>query len=184
MILEALFVLVTNFSYPTENKVGIPTRGGLIQVDDKRKVYETQFAEFSINPWEFFDKYPKDHVYIILDGSFPGGSPPYRGRGIILSKAGDSILVQFEDFQTATLKDAFTIRPDRKDIRLALHVNKGWIAVWAYQDELLGFRVTDIPDNNKEAVSLLVIGATSDFSGARPDASLTIKNLRLGRFSY
>lgn len=178
-------IFITDFNYTgVSNTVGVPTRGGAIWVDDKRKAGETQFSVFDIDPWGFFDKYPEDHIYVLLDAGFPGGHVPYTGRGIILSKHGTSLGVWFENFRNAELFEGVVIPAmPREPFQVIVHVNDSHVAFWIKQGGNQWFKSVGMLSNNTTLVSLLVVGATSDFSGPlRPPATFPVNNVRFGRF--
>jgi len=158
--------------------IGVPCRGGAVWVDVKSKPEETQFTVFKLDAIDFLTLYPEDHAFVLIDAAFPGGNVPYTGRGIICAKQGESLTFWFENFRNQQLTYAFTT-PAKNDIQIILHASSGGVAAWA-DDQ---YAYVDMPTNNDGKVGLIIVGGTTDYSQQTKPAQITVRNLRMGRFS-
>jgi len=173
---------VSQWESEAVTKFGVPCLGAHTLVDLKRLPNQTQFIKVDLDLRDFFEKHPADHAFIIVDGSLPGPDQdtpvPYRGSGIAIFKVGSTYVVYFENFNTAALTPAFTIPADQYSF--VVHVNEGGMAAWAFKDtNQIAYADTQMPANNPENLSLILIGG---ISGSTP-AQIGISKQWMGRFT-
>ncbi|MBL8518174.1 MAG: hypothetical protein JNM76_14530 [Betaproteobacteria bacterium] len=173
----------------------VPMRGGLLLVDAKRAPDETQWLRFRLKVNDYFETWPQDHIFILLDGYFnfsPNPAVPYAARGIILDRHG----VYIENFVNQQLTGFKPVAwvPGRT-YEIIVHANSagvaGWVAeiIWhnwfgELRHELV-YTAAYLPDQTPaQRVSLIVIGALSDFTANPPGtrSRLEVSRIEHGRF--
>lgn len=174
--------------------LNVPFRGGLLLLDEKRGPNKVQWIKFDLKVNDYFEKFPKDHIYVLVDSLFnfePNPAVPYAGRGIIIDKDG----IYFENF---TNQQLFSFKPLKLDpnstYTVIVHAAKDGVASWVFRkdtifgapfDNPLHYDYHPLPDPVPNSrISTIVIGALTDFSGTDPrvSANLTISNISQGRF--
>lgn len=203
--LLALFLSLPVFSQPVFKQeqtnptiLNVPFRGGLLLLDQKRIVGETQYLKFDVKFNDYFSKWPNDHLFVLSDAFLnfePNPGVPYSGRGLIIDSKG----VYLEDFSNSSLYSFVPIKFDfSRTYTVIVHANATHVAGFVYENYFhpifntviqvpVAYNVAYIPDPTPKAkVSLMIVGALTDFSpqSKRVSSNLEISNIEHGRFLH
>jgi len=165
----------------TVSQLTVPMRGGALYLAGKRAAGETQYVEFTIDARAFFQAYPNDHVYVLLDATLSGGLFGRTGRGITIRADG----IRFENFAYgAEVSGVRAVPFSTSAVRIIAHANAGYVAWFVMNgNQVMLTESLALPDETMWAdKSLIIMGATSDANPTRVPASVEIRDVKIGKF--